>query len=84
MDKLIKITTDEQGSQVVSARELHGFLEVKAEFTTWFKRMIEYGFEVNQDFTSFDKIVKREKGVTTLKEFDITLEMAKELSMIQR
>lgn len=84
MDKLIKITTDEQGSQVVSARELHGFLEVKAEFTTWFKRMIEYGFEVNQDFTSFDKIVKREKGATTLKEFAITLDMAKELSMIQR
>ena len=80
MRDLINITPNEQGSQVVSARELHEFLEVGADFSHWIKRMIEYGFTENEDYSTF---VKKD-GRQTLKEYAISLDMAKELSMIQR
>ena len=35
---------------VVSARELHDFLEVKTAYKDWFPRMCEYGFTEGQDF----------------------------------
>ncbi|OHX66723.1 antA/AntB antirepressor family protein [Flammeovirga pacifica] len=81
--ELIKIQ-EKEGKKLVNARDLYSFLGVKAEFTTWIKRMLDYGFTENHDYSSFDKIVKREKGATTLKEYAITLDMAKEISMIQR
>lgn len=81
---LIAIT--EQGDkQVVNARDLHAFLESKQEFANWIKsRIKDYGFIENQDFTSFDNFVKREKGGSVRKEYAITLDMAKELSMLER
>ena len=81
--ELIKVS-EKKGLNVVSARDLHKYLEVKAQFSDWIKRMIQYGFEENQDYTSILKNVKREKGGTTLKEYAITLDMAKEIAMIQR
>ena len=42
--------------------------------------MIEYGFEENQDFT----VAKISEGKVTKHEYIITLNMAKEISMIQR
>ena len=40
----------------VNARDLHGMLEVKAEFSHWIKRRItQCKFEENFDFTSFKK-----------------------------
>ena len=50
-NELIKLITNEEGKQLVSARELHEFLEIGQDFTSWFKRMIDYGFEENKDFT---------------------------------
>lgn len=48
MTELIKITTNESGNQVVSARELHEFLESKQEFANWIKNRIDkYGFVEN-------------------------------------
>ena len=58
MTELIKITTNEEGTQVVSARELHNFLESRRDFPTWIKdRIGKYGFVENQDFEVFPKIV---------------------------
>ena len=34
----------------VSARDLHEFLEVGADYRHWFPRMCEYGFTDGQDF----------------------------------
>lgn len=46
MKELIKINTNEEGKQLVSARELYEFLEVKKDFTDWFKyRVSQYDFE---------------------------------------
>ena len=42
--------------------------------------MINYGFELNQDFT----VAKISEGKVTKHEYIISLDMAKEISMIQR
>lgn len=83
MEELIKIT-EQDGRQAVSARELHQFLESKRDFSNWIKDRIEkYGFVENQDFCSFNKIVERETGATTRIEYAVSLDMAKELCMIE-
>lgn len=80
MEQLIKITQTSNG-QVVSARELYSFLEVSTDFTTWCKRMFEYGFEENVDY-SLIKI--GERSVHNKIDYALTLDCAKEISMIQR
>lgn len=83
MRELIKIS-EQNGKQVVSARELHGFLESKQEFSNWIKNRIDrYGFIENQDYVSFDKVIKREKGATTLTEYALNLNTAKEIAMVE-
>jgi phage anti-repressor protein len=82
MNELIRITQDEQGSQVVSARELYGFLEVKSRFNDWIKnRIIKYGFLEDRDYVA---LTKNLVGGGTEMEYVLTLGMAKELSMVER
>ena len=74
---------DQQLVQTVDARELHEFLESKQDFSTWIKNRIKhYNFQENQDFICFHK--KMEANNATLIEYHLTLEMAKELSMVER
>ena len=49
MNELIKVTY-ENDRPVVSARELHDFLEVKTAYKDWFPGMCEYGFTEGSDF----------------------------------
>ena len=80
----IKIIED-AGKQLVSARELHNFLEVQTQFTDWAKRMFEYGFTENQDFEAItQKRVTAQGNKTTYRDYALTLDAAKEISMIQR
>ena len=44
MQELIKIA-EYNGKNVVSARNIYNFLDIKTDFTDWCKRMFEYGFE---------------------------------------
>lgn len=83
-NELIKITKDENGNSVVSGRELHDFLGVQTKYTQWFERMVSYGFTENVDFIGFSQ--KREKPTDGRPTIDhaLTLDMAKEISMIQR
>lgn len=83
-NELIKVKED-NGKKVVSARELHEGLEIKTQFTKWFDRMCEYGFEENQDFIAISqKRLTAQGNETTFIDYAITLDMAKEISMIQR
>ena len=82
MYDLIKITETEKG-QVVSARDLHIFLESKAQFTDWCKRMFDYGFEENSDYVILHNIVKNVSKSNPI-DFALTLDTAKEISMLQR
>lgn len=69
---------------MVSARELHQFLMVGKDFSNWIKDRIEkYGFVENQDFEVFAKNGENSKGGRPLIEYAITLDMAKELSMVE-
>src|SRR5699024_601092 len=83
-NELIKITKDEQGNSVVSGRELHEFLEVKTPYKDWFPRMVEYGFTENVDFISLAQKCAKPNGGRPKIDHALTLDMAKEISMIQR
>ncbi|WP_339000258.1 antA/AntB antirepressor family protein [Lactococcus garvieae] len=82
MNQLINITQNENNDSVVSGRELYDFLEVSERYSTWFERMTKYGFEENIDFVGckvFNTLAKQE-----LQDHALKLDMAKEISMIQR
>lgn len=81
---LIPVTTNEQGETVVSGRDLHEFLEVKTPYQIWFPRMVDYGFTENVDFTSFVQKCTKPIGGRPQQDHALTLDMAKEISMIQR
>lgn len=87
MNQLIPTSTDEQGNILVSGRDLHGFLEIKARYNDWFERMKNYGFEENTDYTLLTqkKVTNNPRNPeTTITDHAMTLDMAKEISMIQR
>ena len=78
--ELIKITETENGN-VVSARDLHNLLGSKTDFSNWCKRMFDYGFVENQDYT----LVKiGERYAHNKIDYALTLDSAKEISMLQR
>lgn len=82
MNELIKTITRDDGTIAVSGRELHDFLEVDTRFNDWFQRMAEYGFTEGQDFYSF--LSKTPSGGRPSTDYVMTLDMAKEVAMIQR
>lgn len=81
MNELIKINYDND-TPTVSARELHEFLEVGTAFKDWFPRMCEYGFTKGVDYTPL--IFEHPQNHQPTKDYALTVEMAKELCMIQR
>lgn len=87
MTELVKVKQADNGNVIVSGRDLHEFLEVQTKYTDWFKRMIEYGFKENVDFSVFLKNEHDKTafgGVRKITDHALTLDMAKEISMIQR
>ena len=88
MNELIKLneqTINNEMVQTVNARELHGFLESKQDFSTWIKNRIEqYDFVENQDFIKLHKKMELSKTGQMGIEYHITLDMAKELAMVER
>ena len=87
MNELIKITYNND-RPAVSARDLHDFLAVGARFNDWFPRMCEYGFAEGDDFNLLKiERVQNEGGRMVTRTVDdavLTIDMAKELCMIQR
>ncbi|MGM0107940.1 ORF6C domain-containing protein [Enterococcus sp. AZ172] len=80
---LIPIITNENNEQLVSGRDLHEFLEVKDNYTDWFKRMITYGFDEDVDFIGLSEKSDKLGGRPRI-DHAMKLDMAKEISMIQR
>lgn len=67
--------------QTVNARELYAFLESKQEFANWIRNRIEqYSFVEGRDFT-VDKFIN---GRATQIDYYVSLDMAKELAMVER
>lgn len=80
MNDLIKVSY-EMERPTVSARDLHEGLEIKTAFKDWFPRMAEYGFEEGKDFCS--KKSESTGGRPSI-DYEITVDMAKQICMIQR
>lgn len=85
MNEIIKLTAQTIGGepqQTVNARELHARLEVKTEFKDWIARRIkDFDFQEGIDFCSF---LSESSGGRPGKEYAITINMAKELCMVER
>ena len=81
MNDLIKVnyTSDRP---TVSARDLHEFLEVDTPYRLWFPRMCEYGFSEGLDYTPY--IFVHPQNKQNLTDAQLTIEMAKEICMLQR
>ena len=85
MNQLINITQNENNESVVSGRELHEFLEVGTRYSIWFDRMVEYGFTENTDYLAIvQKRTTAQGNQTEYTDHALKLDMAKEISMIQR
>jgi anti-repressor protein len=82
---LVPISHDVTGKPTVNARDLHAFLGVGKVFANWIKDRIEqFGFVEHQDFVVIAEIGNNPKSGPPLKQYYLSLDMAKELSMVER
>lgn len=80
IEQLIPIR-DHEGQQVASGRAIHAYLGVETPYTKWFSRMVDYGFTEGQDFLT---LLSESTGGRPSTDHAVTIDMAKELGMIQR
>ena len=85
MANLIQISNNKISDyevKTVNARELHQFLEIKSRFNDWINNRIrDFGFLENQDFVT---VTKNLVSGGSQKEIYLSIDMAKELSMVER
>ena len=82
MNELIKINNNVNGEPIVSARNLHEYLGATERFGAWFDRQKGYGFVESVDYQGckvFNTLANQE-----VIDFALTLNTAKEISMLQR
>ena len=75
----------------VNARDLHAFLEVGRDFSSWIKNRIEvYGFAESVDYVTTENLVRQNGGIKKhgggrrSVEYLVSIDMAKELAMVER
>lgn len=69
----------------VDGRTLHAFLEVGKVFAAWINdRIQQYSFAEGEDFEVFSDSGKNPAGGRPSKDYRLTLNMAKELAMVER
>lgn len=80
---LVNVYQNEGNERIVDARELHEFLEVGKDFTSWIKsKLTKYGFEEGLDYyLTFTKIGER-KNVTK-HDYKLKMDTAKEIAMVE-
>lgn len=83
LQELLPVRKSKTGKDVTpSARALYNYLEVKTPFTMWLTRRVEeYGFIEGQDFLT---ISLESTGGREASDAALTIEMAKELGMVER
>ena len=82
MNQLVKVNYDNPNKPTVLGRDLHKALEIKTRYNDWFARMCEYGFVEGKDYCTF--LSKTNEGGRPSTDHQLTIDMAKELCMIQR
>lgn len=87
MNELISVSYDNDRPTVLG-RDLHEKLGIKTEYRHWFPRMCEYGFAEGVDFNpvNFERVQREgnREVVRNLEDHQMTLDMAKQICMIQR
>lgn len=85
MQELFNLEEKADGTIAVSGRELHKGLEIETQYSIWIKRMIGYGFEENVDYVevSQKRLTSHGREHSQIDHI-MALDMAKEISMIQR
>ncbi len=87
MNEIIPVSVEKIGDQTiqtVNARALHTFLDVGKVFAAWIQERIEkFDFVENQDFAVFSEFGNNPNGGRPAKEYAISLDMAKELAMVE-
>ncbi|WP_288060044.1 phage antirepressor KilAC domain-containing protein [Thomasclavelia cocleata] len=84
MNELLKVNYDADRI-TLSARDLHSFLNSKERFSKWYERMVSYGFAENVDYRGVQKSTVVNNGAKKeIGDYEITLDMAKEIAMLQR
>jgi len=79
-----------QSVNAVNARDLHAYLEVGRDFSSWIKdRIATFGFAEHKDFETSEILRSPNSGSTlarpqVAKEYLLSLDMAKELCMVER
>lgn len=84
MNTLIAIK-ESNGVQSVDARELHEFLEIGKDFSSWMKsRISKYGFTEDEDYkVTLPNLGERTRGGLNKTDYVISIDMAKELAMVE-
>lgn len=84
MNEIIKVSY-KNDRPTVSARELHEFLEIGTQYSIWLERMKSYGFTEHVDYEAINqKRLTAQGNETEYVDHQITIEMGKEIAMIQR
>jgi len=73
-------------TETIYVRKLHEFLGVGRDYSNWIKaRIKQYSFEENEDYiVCSPKRASKGSGGHNLLDHHITLDMAKELAMVER
>lgn len=88
MENLITVNYEKE-FPTVSARDLYEQVGTTERFNFWFERQLQFGFEKGKDYSNPLKVlrVQIEGGREVQREvddYDLTIEMAKEVCMIQK
>lgn len=85
MEELIPVKQNDDGEMTFSGRDLYDFLEVTERYGNWFERMLKYGFVEGIDFTTVKSFTVVNNGAKReITDHHMTIDMAKEISMLQR
>jgi len=81
---IVPIYQNSEGEKLINARELHIALQNKRKFSDWIKQRIEkYEFVENNDFFKRHNFVTLENLKRPQTDYFLTVDMAKELCMIE-
>lgn len=86
MNELIKVTTNINDEQLVSARDLHRYLGIKKKFSAWWEQY-EDMFLINEEYTRAPQsyLVESGNGANRLyDDYALKLDMAKHISMLTK
>ena len=83
MQELIRIHEHKELENTVAGKDLHSFLEIKKDFSSWVKDQVKRAmFEKGSDYAIVPDNVKTGVGVRRVDEYYFTISAAKELSMM--